>query len=146
MITYTASLKLKRRFENLNYNAKVILSLVGLTAFIICTSILAQSTLGKTSDELDKYILQVENSTTSNDWKTAELNVAQIKDKWSRIKGLWAILIDHQEIDNIDVTLSRMEKYIQTKDISSSMAEASALRKFIGHIPVKERLSFENVF
>lgn len=129
----------------MKYSLKVILSLSALVAVIVGIGLIGQSILGRTSGELGQSIAKVESSTASNDWKTAELAVTQIKNKWSGIKGVWAVLIDHQEIDNIDATLARMEKFIMAKDTPSAMAEASALKNFVDHIPVKEKLLLENV-
>ena len=129
----------------MNFSVKVITSIAILVALIVGISIVTQNILYKTAGDLEEYITKAENSAKSGEWSAALQSVQQIQNKWSKIKGIWAILIDHQEIDNIDVTLARMQKFIQCRDTSSALAEASALLKFIGHIPKKETLLLENI-
>lgn len=64
---------------------------------------------------------------------------------WSKMKGIWSSLIDHQEIDNIDITLSRLQMMIEIEDTSALIPEAAALRKIISHIPEKEKLTLDNL-
>lgn len=127
-------------------NLKVFVLISLLTILIVGTGIFTQSFLKSTSDGLVDQIAKVESNTMSGDWTAAKNNLLPIQDKWSAVKGKWAVLVDHQEIDNIDVTLSRMQKYVQSRDMSSALAEASALLKFVRHIPNKETISLENVF
>lgn len=130
----------------MKHSVKVIMSIVLLTAVIIVVSAITQKVLFTTSGELEKYLAGVENDTVSGSWENADKSLKKVKEKWAGTKDIWAILIDHQEIDNIDVTLSRMEKFILSKDTSSALAEASALMKYVRHIPRKEALSIENIF
>lgn len=130
----------------MNHTFKVLLSISILVAIILGSSFISQRILFKTSSELEKDLSKVENSIVSNNWNNAELSLDKVRGKWTGVKKIWAVLIDHQEIDNIDITLTKVEKYILCKDTSSALAEASALMKFIRHIPRKEALNIENVF
>lgn len=130
----------------MNQTFKVFLSVFILAAMIVGISCVSQRILYVTSSELEKDLVRVEDSTVSNDWDTAAASLEKVREKWSGIKGTWAILIDHMEIDNIDITLARVEQYILCKDTSSALAEASALMKYVRHIPRKEALNLENIF
>ena len=107
---------------------------------------ITQWILNRDSLQLEQSIEAIEQSAKIEDWDQAEICVENVNTLWSDVKGTWSSLIDHQEIDNIDVTLSRLEVLVQVKDVSSSLSEAAALRKYIGHIPAKEKLDFENLF
>ncbi len=124
---------------------KVLLSIAVLTAFIVGISLVAQGVLGRTSEDLILSISGVEAGTEASDWKSAEKSFEQVRNKWSGISGTWAMLIDHQEIDNIEDTLSRMEMFISAKDTPSALAETSALKNYIMHIPSKEALNLKNL-
>ena len=130
----------------MNHTLKVVLSVVILAALIFGMSAVSQKILFATASDLERELSRVEDSTVSNDWIAAENSLRNVSEKWSGIKNTWAILIDHMEIDNIDITLTRVEKYILCRDTSSALAEASALMKYIKHIPVKESLNIENIF
>ena len=130
----------------MSHTFKVLLAVSILVAIILGSSFISQRILSKTASELEKELSEVENSTVSNDWDRAEAGIKKVSEKWSGIKKTWAVLIDHLEIDNIDITLTKVEKYILCRDTSSALAEASTLMKYIRHIPRKEALNMENVF
>ncbi|NJD02385.1 MAG: DUF4363 family protein [Ruminiclostridium sp.] len=130
----------------MNQTFKVLLSVAVLAAIIFGMGFISQRILIHTSSELEKELSKVEDSTVSNDWNTAEKSLKKVQETWSGIKKTWAMLIDHMEIDNIDITLTRVEKYVLCKDTSSALAEAAALMKYIRHIPKKEALNIENIF
>lgn len=125
---------------------KIIVSLILLTALIIISGLYAHKLLYDDSIRLVNAIDEIIQCTKSESWVQAENKMQRVNNDWEDIKHTWSSLIDHQEIDNIDVTLSRLQMLIETKDISSSASEASALKKFVNHIPDKESLSFDNIF
>lgn len=129
----------------MRHSVKIITAVAVLTAFIAGTSLIAHRVLDKTSTDLLDSISGVESGTAASNWNSAEISLKQVKNKWSGVSGTWAMLIDHQEIDNIEVTLSRMEKFISARDTASALAETSALRNYIQHIPSREALSLKNV-
>jgi hypothetical protein len=124
----------------------VITSLTILTALIIVSGLYAHKLLCDDSVKLVNEIDDIIQSSRSGDWERSADKVRQMDIEWKIIKRTWSSLIDHQEIDNIDVTLSRLQILIETRDIPSLMPEAAALRKIISHIPEKESLSIDNLF
>lgn len=124
---------------------KVVVTIVILTVFIVAVSIFTQLKLHSDSVRLEKFVEEIEQSTQSGDWGQAEIRLENASAAWSDVKGIWAALIDHQEIDNIDVTLSRLQMLVKAKDNASSLSEAAALRKYVGHIPDKVSLSLKNI-
>ncbi len=125
---------------------KTIASIIIIAASIITVSILSQHTLHRDSDKLVRSIENVEESMKKEDWNQSENQVIEIISIWENVKGTWSVLLDHQEIDNIDVTLTRMQTLIKSRDNSSAPAEAAALKKYVNHIPAKENLNLDNVF
>ncbi|SPF43843.1 conserved hypothetical protein [Candidatus Desulfosporosinus infrequens] len=87
----------------------------------------------------------VEQSISTQKWKVAqkELNTAQIR--WENNKTWWTVLLDHQEIDNIDLSMNRLEKYIATQDISLSLAEVTTLKLQVDHISDSEKPNLQNI-
>jgi len=104
-----------------------------------------QNVLDRTSATLVSSISGIEAGTAANNWKEAEESLRQVRNQWAGISGTWSMLIDHQEIDNIEATLSRMEMFISTRDTPSALAETSALKNYISHIPSKESLNLKNI-
>lgn len=125
---------------------KTITSIIIIVAAIIAVSVFSQHILYRDSGKLVQSINKVEESMKKEDWNQSEKQVIQIIRIWEDVKGTWSVLLDHQEIDNIDVTLTRLQTLIKSRDNSSAPAEAAALKKYVNHIPAKEKLSLDNVF
>lgn len=129
----------------MKHTVKIVILLILLTAAIIFTSLYTQSYLGRTSLIYEKDVSQIEKDIRAGSWDTVGQTLDKASDRWEKDKKLWAILIDHAEIDNIDETFSRMREYIYARESSSALAEASALKLYYRHIPNKENLSIENI-
>jgi hypothetical protein len=81
----------------------------------------------------------------SGNWSNASKNMESIKDSWDKTEKLWGILVDHYEIDNIEMSMTESRKYIETKDTSMSLAELDNLSLMIEHIYNKERINIKNI-
>ncbi len=125
---------------------KIISLIVILTSLMIVSCVFAQKLLHNDSVRLGQAIDGVMENVKAQSWGQAENKLNQLNNSWEEVKHIWSALIDHQEIDNIDVTLSRLQKLVETRDVSSSVSEAAALKKFIDHIPEKESLNMDNIF
>lgn len=125
---------------------KILSTVIIMLVLVISLGIYEVNILSKTAGILSRYIENVEKSTSTGDWKKAETELDKFNADWAKAERIWAILIDHTEIDNIDNTVSRMEKFIEAKDTPSALAETSALKMFIKHIPEKEALTLKNIF
>ena len=130
----------------MSHTLKFFILIVILLALVFGIGILSQGILSRSSIELGKEIVKVEENITANDWISATQCIKEVREKWDVTKKTWAVLIDHFEIDNIDITMTRVEQYIRCEDASSGLAEASALHKYVRHIPHKEILNLENIF
>lgn len=130
----------------LKYTVKNIVFITLLLLFILTASIISQLLISKDSQRLEIAIDRVLKSTENDDWTSAKEETEELSKKWRSVMGLWSALIDHDEIDNIDVTLLRLKSLINSRDKATALCEATALKKYIGHIPEKEKLNIENLF
>ena len=101
--------------------------------------------LQATTQTLGAQFEAVEQAISSHKWSTAqnELNTAQ--ERWDKNKAWWTVLLDHQEIDTIDISMSRLGKYIETQNMSLSLGEVSALKLQLDHIVDTEKLNLQNI-
>lgn len=128
------------------HSFKVITSIIVLLAVIIGASIFSSRILASSSEKLQQQISEIERNTSEGNWEKAEESITSVEKDWEKLEKTWAKLIDHMEIDQIDNTLSRLTKYIETQDKPLALAEAAALKKYIEHIPEKESLQLKNLF
>ncbi len=140
------NMKKKKSVTKKTTSVIIISSLVILTAFIILSGLYAYKLLDDDSIKLAKTIDEIIESSKSGDWERSANEMHKIDSDWRNMKHAWSSLIDHEEIDNIDVTLSRLQILNEVKDITSLLPEAAALKKLISHIPEKESLTIDNIF
>ena len=98
-----------------------------------------------TSQTLGSQLATVEQSISTQAWDAAQKELNTTQQHWDKSKTWWAILLDHQEIDNIDISLKRLDKYIVTQNVSLSLGEVAVLELLIEHIADTEKLNFRNI-
>jgi hypothetical protein len=125
---------------------KITATILLLVLAIISSGVIAQRALYNDSKRISRSVEKLEENIESEDWARAGDSLNQVNMEWSKIKGKWSALVDHQEIDNIDVTLSRLQMFVKTSDKASSLSEAAALGKYVGHIPERELPNLKNIF
>jgi len=130
----------------ISISVKIIGSLIILTSLIIALSLFTQQLLYKDSARLSNSIESMKSNVKAGKWDQAVSDLNQINHDWENIKKYWSTLIDHQEIDNIDVALSKIMPLLEERDVSSALSETATLNKFIKHVPEREKLSLDNLF
>ena len=87
----------------------------------------------------------VEQCISTQKWQVAQKELDTTQQRWDKNKDWWTVLLDHEEIDTIDISLKRLEKYIEAQDVSLSLGEVSALILLVDHIFDTEKLNFQNI-
>ena len=123
----------------------LIISLVGFFLIIIF-AVFIQSYLEKSSkdlvDEIDDLIEIVDEDKINESIEVRE----KVQEKWDNTKNKWAALIDHEEIDNIEESMHRVEMLIgDPEEKVELLSELNRLRFYLKHIPEREAFSLENV-
>jgi len=125
---------------------KVLVIMMAITIIFIGFAIWTQHTLASSAQTLEQTLNSLESAIKGDNWETANEQLEYFNQLWEKTKNLWQIFIDHEEIDNIDVTLARVKQLVSTKEKADSLSEISALKLFIVHIPQKESLCLVNMF
>ena len=130
----------------MKHTYKMIIAIVLLAVAIGAVSIYSFYMLNSSSSKMEKDILAIENSIRKKNWDSAGDNLEKMQKSWSKTKKMWAVMLDHAEIDNIDITLSKLSSYIEMKDLALALAETASLKQYIKHIPEKESANISNIF
>ncbi|MDR3599967.1 MAG: DUF4363 family protein [Desulfosporosinus sp.] len=101
--------------------------------------------LQTTTQVLGSQLETVEYSLSTHKWEAAQKELHTTQQRWAENKTWWTVLLDHQEIDNIDISLNRLEKYIETQNVSLSLGEVSVLKLQVNHIFDTEQLNLQNI-
>ncbi|HHV99493.1 MAG TPA: DUF4363 family protein [Clostridiaceae bacterium] len=125
---------------------KAVILIAAILIIIVVSSMFVHNYLKSSSQKIINHIENIEENTRNNDWHKAEEIVSTLESLWSDTKSKWSVLIDHNEIDNIDESLTRVSSYIEEREKKLALAELSLLKQMVQHIPEKEALALENVF
>jgi len=123
----------------------LIISLVGLIVVVIL-SIFIQKYLEKSSEilveKIDELMEAVEDDKINESVGIRE----KIQEKLDDTQNKWAALIDHEEIDNIEETMHRIEMLIgDPEEKVELLSELNRLSFYLKHIPEREAFSIENI-
>jgi len=99
----------------------------------------------QSSESLAQRLDRVEEFIQVEKWDEAQQEMAVMEKEWEGTKKWWSVLLHHQEIDNIDISLKRVEKYVLGKNSILGLGELSALRLLVNHISDTETLSLQNI-
>ena len=103
--------------------------------------------------DLDRFSQGLENDLNSitlnimdEKWEAVNVEFKDLQNAWEEKKTLWMIVQDHIEIDNIEFSMAKLSKTIESQDKTESLIEAANLMKCVSHIPDKESINFRNIF
>lgn len=124
---------------------KPIVIILSVLIVILVGSYVFYNYIETSSSFIDKELRVLDTDIRNSKWNSASSGILIVENKWDKMKDRWALLIDHQEIDNINISMSKIKQYIEAKDAVDSLAEISALKLLFEHIPEKESLSVKNI-
>ncbi len=125
---------------------KTVITLVVGLILILGLSVTPYFLIHTSSRELATNLDSMQHTIYQGQWDQAKDQLAKTHESWNKTKKLWSSMIDHQEIDNIDISISKLEQYVQTKGLSLATGEVSALKQLVEHVADKEKPTFHNVF
>ncbi len=88
---------------------------------------------------------QVEAAVSQGRWDVAQDQLGATQTEWERTRHWWTVLLNHREIDNIDLGFNRLEQYVASKGSVLSLGELAALRQMVTHIADTESPTLENI-
>ncbi len=125
---------------------RALLFVAVTVSFLLGLGIYTVKVYSDTSAQMVERVRQAERAVARGNWDGAEEAIGDTRLDWDKHKNWWAVFIDHQEIDNINTTLARAEKYIECRERTLAAGELAVLKLLLLNIPEKERLQLKNVF
>lgn len=96
-------------------------------------------------DELNELKIEIEKAKNSEENNAKEL-ADNIYAKWEDLEKGWSIIVVHNELDLIQLSLTGMKSYISEGKYSESIEELEKSTFLLEHIQDKEKLDLKNVF
>lgn len=108
-------------------------------------SFISHDYIQRTTHSLVAQLGTVEQSISVQNWQNAQRELDRTSGRWDKNKTWWTILLNHEEIDTIDLGMKRLEKYMTAEDKSLSLGEVSALMLLFDHIADSDQLTIRNI-
>jgi hypothetical protein len=118
---------------------------VAITGAIIVAGMIMSRYLDTSANRLLKEVMAVQTALEDEDWQQSLDGIVTLREHWRRVETMWTIILDHAEIDNIWLSVARVEAAVNARDKEAAEQELGALKVLIEHIPEKESPSFENI-
>ena len=125
---------------------RTVPAIIVIIILLLGGSLTASRYLQATSQNLGVQIEAVEHSISTQKWEIAQNELSTAQQSLEENKTWWTVLLDHRVIDDIDMSMNRLDKYIETQDVSLSLGEVSALRLQVDNIYETEKFNLKNVF
>lgn len=124
----------------------IILILIFLGDYLIAKYLDNTSTsLVSKLDSLENNIIKLEESNSEGREKITK-EIEDVKEEWNTIEEIWAIIVLHQEIDNIEISLLKLESEIKYGELYEALEELSTAKFLVHHIEDKEKFNLKNIF
>ena len=112
---------------------------------IISGSLMSMYYISSQSEVLQNQLVELEKHIDSENWDKATSLFNAFRQKWVKIDRRWSMLIDHYEIDYINMDLGELKAYIKAQDKTNALAKISSLQLLVKHIPEKEYPLLKNI-
>ena len=124
---------------------RTVPTIIVLFILLIGGSFTASRYVDTTAQALSSQIEAVEQSISNQKWEVAQNELSTARQSLEKNKTWWTVLLDHQVIDNVSMSMNRLNKYIETHNISLSLGEVSALILQVDNLSESEEFNLQNI-
>lgn len=124
---------------------RTVPAIIVLVILLLGGSLTASRYLETTAQTMGTEIEAVEQSISAQKWEAAQNELGIAQQNLEKNKTWWTVLLDHQVIDDITMSMTRLDKYIETRNIALSLGEVSALKLQVDNISETEKFNFQNI-
>ncbi|MDR5659475.1 DUF4363 family protein [Serpentinicella sp. ANB-PHB4] len=122
----------------------VIATIVILALFFVGTFYIGQY-VQNASEEILNSAQKIDRAIQQERWEEAAAYIEDLNVKWSDIKKRWLLFMEHYEIDIVDTTIAKLERYVELEELALSTGEVVNLEQAIDHIVKKGSLELSNI-
>ena len=124
---------------------------LNITVFIIIILIVVLSLGGvlfvnNIIEDLNNNLTQLEKVVNKGRWNEAKTIYNKIEKSWERATNIFPLILDHAEFHDLEITLARMETYVDQKENNNLLPEINITLKLLENIKKQQKISLQNVF
>lgn len=116
----------------------------GLAGLVILLAIAELRLTGQTSNDLWEILKETEISAKNSPDKTGEL-CGDIEEIWESKKKKLAMFLSHEELDNIDISIERLNRLAEVERFDQFYIECGTLRKKLEGLRETEYVNLHNL-
>lgn len=124
---------------------KLIASIIVLLIFI-SISICVQKKIQESAYDIVNDINLLYEKINNEQWKQADKDLIQLENKWEGVSEKWAVLVEHEEIDQITVSFLKSKIFTLNREKEEALAELREFEFMIDHIPKINKVELKNIF
>ena len=121
-----------------------------ISLFILCIfvvlSVYFSYSMEKSSNELLVIIEHLEKTISTGNWEEAQEIFDKLQKRWNNMSPSWRMFINHNELDQLEISLNKAKELIEVENKDLSRVEVSLIKFLVRDIYLKERLTLENIF
>ena len=121
-----------------------ISSLVVFACIIIGVSIYA-TYLNNVAEELEKSLEILSKSAHDEDWVKCKKEIDDLSGKWSKNEAILAMFNDHEDVDNLKLSINELKKDVSFKDKKHIFKTLTETKILLERLKKNETLTLENV-
>ncbi|MFA6808480.1 MAG: DUF4363 family protein [Eubacteriales bacterium] len=122
-----------------------VISIILGFSILILGSLFTINKINNSSEIITNYLTETEDYIKNDNWDSALLTIKSTQKYWEQAENWWAIILDHDAIHNIEICIKKLEKYIETKNLSLTLGEMETLKILIKDLPDSETLTIHNI-
>lgn len=118
-----------------------------LVVIVLITSwIIIYNFIDESVTDINSSLTIMEAKVHDSNWDSTSSIYKTIDKKWEETKKVLMLILDHEEMEKINLTLRKIEKFISIEDKSLTLGEIATLKYLFSHVEEKESLSLKNIF
>lgn len=122
----------------------VIVTIIILVIFVV-GAVMLNRYVNTSCDGLLDNVKELHASVENDRWSDSKKQLKGLKEEWENTKKRWQLFLEHYEMDDIDIILSRLEQYLEIKEKALSLGETAELGLLINNVKDKEGLKLVNI-
>lgn len=125
---------------------KSFITALVLAAVLAAASVFHIMHLERISSELLRLNSEITAALEAEDYDRARRAIDTMSERLERSEPFFAVMGNHEEIDNIEMTLSELRSYAEGGHKYDAVAKTYTLEFLFEHLPKNSRLRLENIW
>ncbi len=119
--------------------------MVTILAILLCLNGFILSFIDRTSTEMLEELQTAVSLMNAGDQKALLSQINAMQEKWSTSEELWEACVDHEDVENINIALTRLNAMAEGGTLEIMPAEMQELAFLLHHMVEQHSLRWENI-